>query len=50
MSEMQDVAKRMNAAMEVALTKTAQRFNADVWDALTRPEPKGEYEPELINE
>ena len=46
MSEMKDVAKRMNAAMEAALTKVAQRFNADDWDALTHPEPKDQYEPE----
>ena len=46
MSDMQDVAKRMNAAMEAALTKAAQRFNADDWDALAHPEPKDQYEPE----
>ena len=50
MSKMQDAAKRiydeMNTAMEAALTKAAQRFNADDWDALTRPEPKDQYEPE----
>ena len=50
MSEMQDAAKRMytevNTAMETALTKVAQRFNADDWDALTHPEPKDQYEPE----
>ena len=46
MSEMKDVAKRMNAAMEAALTKVAQRFSADDWDALTHPEPKDQYEPE----
>ena len=40
MSEMKDVAKRMSTAMEAALTKAAQRFNADDWDALTHPEPK----------
>ena len=50
MSEAQDAAKRiyaeMSTAMETALTKVAQRFNADDWDALTHPEPKDQYEPE----
>ena len=50
MSDMQNAAKRiydeMNTAMEAALTKAAQRFNADDWDALTHPEPKDQYEPE----
>ena len=50
MSEAQESAKRiyneMNTAMETALTKVAQRFNADDWDALTHPEPKDQYEPE----
>ena len=50
MSEAQDAAKRiyneMNTAMETALAKVAQRFNADDWDALTHPEPKDQYEPE----
>ena len=44
MSEVQNAAKRMydemNTAMETALTKAAQCFNADDWDALTHPEPK----------
>lgn len=50
MSETQETAKRiyneMNTAMETALTKVAQCFNADDWDALARPEPKDQYEPE----
>lgn len=40
----------MNTAMETALTKVAQRFNADDWDALTHPEPKDQYEPESASE
>ena len=47
MSETREAAKRiyteMNAAMEVALTKVAQRFNADDWDALARPEHKDNH-------
>ena len=47
MREVQNAAKRiyneMNTAMEAALTKAAQRFNADDWDALTRPEHKGNH-------
>lgn len=46
MSEAQDDAKRiygeMNTAMEAALTKAAQRFNADDWDALTHLEQEEE--------
>lgn len=48
MSEMQDVAKRvydeMNTAMDAALTKAAQSFNADDWDALTHPEHEDNHE------
>ncbi|NWO04201.1 MAG: hypothetical protein HLX50_00425 [Alteromonadaceae bacterium] len=40
----------MNAKMETALTKVAQSFNADDWDALTHPEPKDQYEPESTSE
>ena len=50
MSDAQNAAKRlyieMSTAMEAALTKVAQRFNADDWDALTDPEPKDQYELE----
>ena len=50
MIETQDAAKRIynevNKPIEAALTKVAQRFNADDWDALTHPEPKDQYEPE----
>lgn len=46
MSEVQNAAKRMynemNTAMETALAKVAQRFNADDWDALTHPEQEEE--------
>ena len=52
MSEMKDVAKRMNAAMETALTKAAQCFSADDWDALTHPEHEDNHESKrnTINE
>lgn len=46
MTEMQAAAKRMNTAMEEALTKVAQRFNADDWDALTHPEHEDNHEIE----
>ena len=48
MSEAQDAAKRiyneMNTAIETALAKVAQRFNADDWDVLTHPEHKDNHE------
>ena len=54
MSEAQKTVKRMfnemNTAMESALTKVAQRFNASDWDALTHPEPKDSHELEEDNE
>ena len=48
MSESSEAAKRiydeMNTAMETALAKVAQRFDADDWDALTHPEHKDNHE------
>ena len=50
MSETQETAKRiydeMNTAMGAALTKVAQRFNANDWDVLIHPEHEDNHEPE----